>query len=106
MKNWKRIIAKLHNLFANQRAEEELAREVDAHLTLLADDFERSGMPAQEARQAALRAYGGVEQAKQAHWLIVRERGPLFNVYRVNTGPLTGSGPVEETRSRGHSVYR
>jgi hypothetical protein len=49
------------------RAEEELAREVASHLTLLADDFERRGMSPEEARLAAKRAYGGVEQAKQAH---------------------------------------
>src|SRR6202012_2217996 len=64
---WRRVIARLRNLLASRRAEQELAREVAAHLTLLADEFERSGMPPEEARLAARRAYGGVEQAKQAH---------------------------------------
>ena len=67
MMHWRRIIAKLRSLFANKRAEEDLAREVASHLTLLADDFERRGMSPEEARLAARRAYGGVEQAKQAH---------------------------------------
>jgi predicted permease len=67
MAHWRRIVAKLRNLLANKRAEEDLAREVASHLTLLADDFERRGMPPEEARLAARRAYGGVEQAKQAH---------------------------------------
>ena len=67
MAHWRRIIAKLRNLLANKRAEEDLAREVASHLTLLADDFERRGMSPEEARLAARRAYGGVEQAKQAH---------------------------------------
>ena len=62
-----RIVAKLRNLLANKRAEEDLAREVASHLTLLVDDFERRGMSPEEARLAARRAYGGVEQAKQAH---------------------------------------
>ena len=62
-----RILSKLNNLFRNNRAEEELAREITSHLTLLADDFERRGMSPEEARLAAKRAYGGVEQAKQAH---------------------------------------
>ena len=44
-----------------------MLREVASHLTLLADDFERRGMSPEEARIAARRAYGGVEQAKQAH---------------------------------------
>jgi len=63
----RRTVAKLRNLLANKHAEEDLAREIVSHLTLLADDFERSGMSAEEARLAALRALGGVEQAKQAH---------------------------------------
>jgi predicted permease len=67
MAHWRRTIAKLRGLVANKRAEEDLAREVASHLTLLADDFERRGMPPEEARLAARRAYGGVEQAKQAH---------------------------------------
>src|SRR6201998_2322369 len=67
MAPWKRLIARLCNLFSYQRAEEELAREVASHLTLLTDDFERRGMSPEEARLAARRAYGGVEQAKQAH---------------------------------------
>ena len=57
----------MNNLFRNHRAEEELAREVASHLALLADDFEGRGMSPEEAQLAAKRAYGGVEQAKQAH---------------------------------------
>ncbi|WP_446744796.1 ADOP family duplicated permease [Silvibacterium acidisoli] len=57
----------MRNLVSNKQAENDLAREVASHLTLLADDFERRGMPPEEARLAAKRAYGGVEQAKQAH---------------------------------------
>src|ERR1700741_2333598 len=67
MAHWRRILAKVRNLLANEHAEEDLAREVALHLTLLADEFERRGMSPQEARLAAKRAYGGVEQAKQAH---------------------------------------
>src|SRR5579863_2034729 len=67
MAHWRRIVSKFRNLLANKRAEKDLAREVASHLTLLADDFERRGMSPEEARIAARRAYGGVEQAKQAH---------------------------------------
>jgi predicted permease len=63
----RRILSRFRNLFRNNRAEEELAREIASHLTLLADDFERRGMAPEEAQLAAKRAYGGVEQAKQAH---------------------------------------
>jgi hypothetical protein len=67
MKRWRRLIAKLRNLLANDRAEEELAREVASHLTLLEDEFQRRGMNPEEAHVEARRAYGGVEQAKQLH---------------------------------------
>ena len=67
MAQWRRLIAQFRSFLANKRAEEDLAREVASHLTLLADDFERSGMSPEEAQLAARRAYGGVEQAKQAH---------------------------------------
>lgn len=66
MVHWRRIVAKCRTLLANKQAEDSLAREVESHLTLLADDFERRGMLPDEARLAARRAYGGVEQAKQA----------------------------------------
>jgi predicted permease len=75
MSRSRRNLSKLNNLFRNNRAEEELAREVASHLTLLADDFERRGMSPEEAQLAAKRAYGGVEQAKQAHR---DERSPLW----------------------------
>ena len=63
----RRILARLGNLFRNNRAEQELAREVASHLALMADEFERRGMSREDALLAAKRAYGGVEQVKQAH---------------------------------------
>ncbi len=67
MARLRRTLARFRNLLFNKRAEEELAREVESHLVLLADDFERKGLSAEDARLAAKRSYGGVEQAKQAH---------------------------------------
>jgi predicted permease len=67
MSRARRILSKIRDLFRNNRVEEELEREVASHLILLADDFERRGLSPDEARLAAKRAYGGVEQAKQAH---------------------------------------
>jgi len=58
---------RLVNLFRGSQAERELAREIEAHLALLQEDFERGGMPPEEARLAAKRAYGGVEQTKEVH---------------------------------------
>ncbi len=67
MRHAMRLFAKLKNLFGRSRAERELARELSAHLALLEDEFQRRGMSVEEARLAARRAFGGVEQAKQLH---------------------------------------
>jgi hypothetical protein len=62
-----RFFARFLTLFRGGRAERELAREVESHLALLRDDFERRGLAPVEAQAAARRAYGGVEQAKELH---------------------------------------
>src|SRR5215475_894716 len=67
MKHLRRIFLKFYLLFANSQVEAELAREIDAHLALLEDEYLRQGMTPEEARRAARIAYGGVEQAKQLH---------------------------------------
>jgi putative ABC transport system permease protein len=63
----RRLFAKLKNVFRNGSAERELTREVDAHLAMLQDQFERQGMRPADARFEARRAYGGIEQAKELH---------------------------------------
>jgi predicted permease len=61
------MMLRLFGLFANSKAEAELNREIAAHLQLLEDDFRERGMAPEEARRAAKRTYGGVEQMKQLH---------------------------------------
>jgi hypothetical protein len=63
----RRLLHRLVNVFRPHRAEPELSREIDAHLTLLEDDFRRRGLTPDEARLAARRASGGVEQTKERH---------------------------------------
>ncbi len=63
----RRIVSKLRGVFRNARVEEELAREIAAHLALLEDDFRNRGMSPEDARVAARRACGGVERTKQLH---------------------------------------
>ena len=58
---WSRLV----NTVRPGRAERELTRELAAHLGLLEDDYRRRGMSAEDARYAARRAMGGVEQAKE-----------------------------------------
>src|ERR1044071_1117773 len=63
----RRFFARLANLFRSKNADWELNREIDAHLALMQDDFERRGLPPAEAKLAARRSYGGIEQAKELH---------------------------------------
>src|SRR5437879_13740511 len=67
MKHLRRIFLRSYLLFANSKVEAELAREIEAHLALLEDEYLRQGMPPEDARRAARLAYGGVEQATQLH---------------------------------------
>src|SRR6266850_2610858 len=67
MPSLRRFVLRLLNVFRPDGPEPDLAREVDAHLTMLADDFQRRGMSRDEAQVAAKRAFGGVEQTKELH---------------------------------------
>lgn len=67
MKSIRRFFAKLFGTLGNKRVEAELTREIASHLALLEEDFARRGMSPEEARLAARRTYGGVEQARQMH---------------------------------------
>jgi putative ABC transport system permease protein len=60
---WSRIRA----LFVRRVLDARLDEEVRAHLELLAADYERRGATPAQARLAARRAFGGVEQMKEVH---------------------------------------
>jgi predicted permease len=49
------------------RADAALSREIAAHLALAEDEFRRKGMTPEDARLAAMRAFGGVPQAMEIH---------------------------------------
>ena len=65
--NMTRFLRRLISLFAHRHAENELAREMSAHLALLEDEYRRRGMTPDEARLAARRAMGSVALAKDLH---------------------------------------
>jgi len=58
-----------------RRLDEQLREELQAHLDALIEENIRSGMTAEEARAAALREFGGVEQTKEIYR---RQRGLPF----------------------------
>src|SRR5256886_4827011 len=67
MNRLRRVFLRFYLLFADSKAEADLAREIAAHLALLEDEYLRQGMTPEDARRTARLAYGGVEQTKQLH---------------------------------------
>lgn len=62
-----RVLAKVRNLFAAKRADEDFEREIDAHLAFLEQEYLGQGHTLAEARRRARLACGGVEHTRQAH---------------------------------------
>src|SRR2546422_8965537 len=54
-------------LFRKRKLEQELNDEVRAHIEMLTDENVRRGMSHEEARYAALREFGGVDQTKEVY---------------------------------------
>ena len=61
----RRFFRRLLTPFRHGQAEAELAREVESHLALLEEQFRNEGLSPDDARSAARRAFGGVEQVKE-----------------------------------------
>src|SRR5215468_234208 len=59
------LLARIIALFCRRRHEEILADEIDAHLELLATEYRRRGLSADDARAAARREFGGIDQIKE-----------------------------------------
>ena len=56
---------RLWGLFRKKNGEAEMAEEIHQHIDGLIERNVAAGMPPEEARQAALREFGGVEQIKE-----------------------------------------
>ena len=61
----RRFVSRLRLAFGSRRAEQELTREIAAHVSVLEDEYRRRGLSDEEARYAARRAMGSVEHAKE-----------------------------------------
>jgi len=61
------LVNRLRALFQRQNLEQDLDEEIRAHLEMQIDDYVRQGMTADEARYAALRKFGGVDQVKETY---------------------------------------
>jgi putative ABC transport system permease protein len=76
MNSVKVAFARCVGLVRRRRLEANLNEELRAHLEMLRDEYLRRGMLLEEARYAALRAFGGVEQVKEEY----RERRGVFTM--------------------------
>src|SRR6266567_3435504 len=66
--DWLRIFSsRLWGLFRSRNLDRDLDAEVRAHLEMLTEENIRRGMRLEEARYAAHREFGGVEQAKEIY---------------------------------------
>ncbi len=65
MAGLRRFLLRVYTFLWPARAERELSREVAAHLRFLEEHYARRGLAADEARRAARRAFGGVDQMKE-----------------------------------------
>ena len=63
----RRFLSRLLGLFRRNALNARLDEEVQTHLDALAAEYERSGATPEQARLAARRAFGGVEQVKEVH---------------------------------------
>ena len=59
------LMSRVLDLLFSSRRERRLEEEISNHLDLLADQYMAEGMAPLQARQAARRAFGGVEQMKE-----------------------------------------
>ena len=67
MRPLRRFLTKFAGLFSRRRAEREFGAEVESHLALMQEEFERRGMTPEQARREARLKIGGVEQTKEAY---------------------------------------
>jgi putative ABC transport system permease protein len=95
MARLRRLLFRLRSVLRPFEAEPDLAREVDSHLRLIEDDFERQGLTPEQALVAARRRFGSVEQTKDRHrdarsfvWMddIRRDVGYAMRLLRCQPG--------------------
>ncbi len=89
------FLSRLAALFARHRRDSELSEEIQAHLDLLAQEHVRRGTSVHEARAAARREFGGVDQIKEVYrdqrgWPFLDSRGQdlryALRAFRKNRG--------------------
>ena len=94
MAGLRQLLLRVLSPFRNGHAENELTREVESHLALLEDEFIAKGLSPADAKLAARRAFGGVEQAKERQrdarsfrWLDDLQRDVRYAIRSLRRSP-------------------
>jgi predicted permease len=61
------LLHRISGIFLKRRREQELEDEIQSHLDMQIEDYVRQGMSPDEARYAALRSFGGLDQIKEEY---------------------------------------
>jgi predicted permease len=103
----RRFLVRLRSTLLPNRAEAEMTRELSAHLDLIEADLRRRGISPDEARAAAKRAFGGLEQVKERHrdahalWWLDNLRRDVQYATRTLSRSWTFTGIVVATLALG-----
>jgi hypothetical protein len=60
------LLSRLRRLISRARLDADLLEDIETHLALLSDEYRRKGLSDLEARLAARKAFGGMEQTRLA----------------------------------------
>ncbi len=61
------LLSRCASFFRRQRLDDDLDEELRSHIQLATEENQQRGMSEQEARTAALRAFGGVTQTRESY---------------------------------------
>ena len=67
MKRVRAWARRLAGLFTGTRSDRELAHEIEEHLRMHAEDYQRAGLPVDEARRQAVLAFGGIQRVTEQY---------------------------------------
>ena len=95
------VFSRLWSVFRRRQQDVDLDDEIRTHLDLLAAEYERRGMTSHDARLAARRAFGGVQQMKETYrdryglrWLEDARRDVHHALRALRRAPLFAGAAV------------
>jgi|SRR5690242_7512935 len=74
-------LSRIAAIVRSRKLERDLDQELQFHMELKAQENIAAGMEPEEARYAALRAFGGVEQKKEECRTASHRNGPAFSSF-------------------------